>query len=259
VSIFPLQPRTPHDRRFACRERTPGRATLTIETLEGRALLSHLAHPPAPDASLHAADVQGLRAPHLNHPGPVLNEIGTGYAVKVPRFYPFYTGAKRGELNAAGARAFLDAGGNLHLVGIVSGKINATPKTAAQEEFYVWGIDRGNGKAPGPYPGRPHITLDSVVVVAVRQSGITGNVRDLRTGRVLPVSPKNITIDAYDVKIVLPARLLLSTGGTPTSVPKVNFSGRTTLTGNDFHNIASFAPEGRDFPIDLSGSGPRAH
>lgn len=248
----------PLRRPHAGGKRTPVRASVTIESLEGRALLSHLAQP-APHHPTIQAEVQGPRAPHQNHPGPILNEIGIGYAVKVPRFYPFYTGAKRAELNAAGARAFLDSNGNLNLVGIIAGQINKTPKTAAQNEFYVWGIDRGHGKIPGPFPGRPNITFDSVVVVAVTQQGVSGTVRDLDTGRSLAIPTGSITLNRDDVKVVLPAQLLLTAGGAPTSVPKVTFYPRSDLTPGNFKSIASFAPEGRDFPIDLNPHGPRNH
>ncbi|GAC1469351.1 MAG: hypothetical protein NVSMB9_13080 [Isosphaeraceae bacterium] len=239
----------------AGRKRRALRAIVKLEALEGRALLSHVVPHALSDQAVGTAEIHQLRARNP-HPGPILNEIGNGYAVKSPRFYDLYTGAKRAELNAAGARAFLDGRGNLQLVGIVAGPIFKTPQKAGQEEFYVWGIDRGNGRFPGPFPGKPNITFDSVVVVKVQQGGVTGVAQDLVTGKSIPIPASNISIGQFNVKVTLPIDQFTNPATLTSSVPKVNFWPRSALPPANFTTIASFAPEGSDFPIALTPGGP---
>ena len=192
----------------------PGvRLHVNLETLEGRALLSQVpvmhAAPAAQAGGQPAAFVQLPKHPH---PGPIVNNVGVGYAVKSPRFYEFYTGAYRAELNAAGMKATYDASGNLILTGIVAGPITTTPMTDAGSEYYVFGIDRGLSAGIAPFPGRPRIKYDALVAVEFTPGGVSGAVLDMSTGTVTQIDPSGIVVQggyqggfSQDFKVYVPA------------------------------------------------------
>ncbi len=247
--------------------RSPSRAGvrlhINLETLEGRALLSQVASQPAITTAQPAAQVHLPQSPH---PGPIVNHIGVGYAVKSPRFYELYTGAKRGELNAAAMKATYDAAGNLILTGIVAGPITTTPTSDAGSEYYVFGIDRGTTSAVAPFPGRPNIKYDALVAVAITPGGISGAVLDMTSNTVTPIDPSGIVVQngylggfPQDFKVYVPA----GTPGINSTVagaanPKVIFWAQDTPptavpTPSD---VASFAPDGRS--IFIAGGAGRA-
>jgi hypothetical protein len=183
--------------------------------------------------------------------------VGVGFAIKSPRLYPFYTGPKRGELNAAAAKAFLDGRGNAVLVGVVAGTINANPDTPDKSQFYVWEINRGLTAPTGLIPGRPGITFDAVVTISITPDGTTGYFQDLTTGAQTPLTADQIIVENDDVKAIIPAALLIPAGATPKVVPTVNFSGLDApFATSTFSDIASFVPEFRNFPLSF---GPIRH
>src|SRR5262249_36518215 len=150
--------------------------------------------------------------------------IGTGFAVKVPRFYPAYTGAKRTELDAAGAKGVLDPSGNLVLTGIVTANsIPQQPTSPSQESFYVFALNRGGAPAPGPIPGRPGITFDSVVTVAIEQTGITAAVTDLATGQTVPLSTADLLFKQNALQVTVPASVVSMFGPTGGGSLKATF------------------------------------
>jgi hypothetical protein len=216
-----------------------------LEPLEGRSLLSHMARGLAMSRSV-AVEVQNQLRPADPHPGPILNQVGVGHAIKVARLYPYYAGAKRGELDGAGAKAYLDGQGNLVLTGIVAGTINTAPTSAGQEEFYVFGINRGLAPAAGPFPGRPKIVFDSYVEVSVQQTGTSAAYVDLTNGQITPLPASSVLLGMDNVKVAVPTAVL---GSTVTITPTVNFWAQDTQAVGDYHHIASFAPEFRNFTI----------
>lgn len=245
----PLRPFGPVPRREGepGRKRRSSRAAVSVESLEGRALLSHV--------SLHARSAPPIIFPHPAdpHPGPILNEVGTGFAVKSARFYPGYTGSKqRTDLNAAGAKGVIDFQGNLVLTGIVvANQVNQAPTSASQESFYTFAIDRGGAAFPGPIPGRPGIKFDTLVTVAIQQTGITAAVTDLNTGIVTPVSTSNLLFKQNALQITVPASVVTTFGTTGPGRITATFWASSSPNPNDFQSIASFAPEFRGFPIAL--------
>jgi hypothetical protein len=230
-----------------------------LETLEGRALLSH-AHAAATLVTAQPAALVHL--PQRPHPGPIVNWVGVGYAVKSPRFYELYTGKIDAVLNAAGMKATYDEPGNLVLTGIVAGQITSTPQSVAQSEYYVFGIDHGLTTGPGPFPGRPNIRYDAIVAVSFTPEGVRGFVLDLVNNVLTPLTADNILNQGFDFKVFVPA-------GTPgigsTSAgtnPKVVFWAQDAppTPHPAPQDIASFAPDGRTIPIaGAPGQKPPPH
>ena len=248
-------------RAGAVRNRYSTSAQVAVEALEGRALLSHmsLAHAlPAHHPVASVADVSlAIPTPPHIHRGPILAQHGVGFVAKVPRFYPYYEGVKRGEINAAGAKAFTDRQGvNVTFVGIVAGTINAQPKTADKAEYYLFVVDRGLTPGPGPFPGRPNIKFDSIVYVAITPAGTTGLVQDLSTGVQTTLTTNQITVSTDNIHVTVPTTLFIPAGRSPTVTPTVNFIPLDAPLPGNFINVTSFASEFRNFPVSF---GPIAH
>ena len=231
-----------------------------LEPLEGRALLSTVHAAALQRAAARSADVLPLTTPvpvRTLHPGPIHNEIGVGFAVKSPRFYPFYAGARRGELNAAGAKAFVDPQGNAILVGIVAGTINDKPETVDDSENYVWLIDRGlSGGGPGPFPRRPLIKFDAIVAVSITPDGTSGFTQDLASGVSTPLATDQISVGTDSIKVAVPTSQFVPPGSTLSVTPTVNFAPLGSAPTDGTLDVTSFASEFRNFPISL---GPIPH
>jgi len=261
------------DEEVRSASRAGGRRQINLETLEGRALLSHLLTPkahqaastPTPGPAVDVAPAP-VALPRRPHPGPIVNNFGVGFAVKSPRFYEFYKGALRPELNAAGMKATFDTSGNLVLTGIVAGLITKTPKTADASEYYVFGIDRGLSGGIAPFPGRPRIRYDALVGVALTPGGAVASVFDMHTNTVTPISPSGIVVQggylggfSQDFKVYVPAGTPGISGPVVGAVnPKVVFWAQDTLPSGSPNpaDVASFAPDGRTIRI-AGGVGQR--
>ena len=102
-----------------------------------------------------------------------------GIVTKAPHFYEDYVGPKLAQLNAVAAAGERLPNGNFEFVGVNQGAID--PKVPAT---YVFGIDR-SGKLPtGPFPGRPDIRFDALVVVTLTPGQApTASVTDLTTSK----------------------------------------------------------------------------
>jgi hypothetical protein len=259
---FPFKfPNLVRDEEVRSASRAGGRRQINLETLEGRALLSHVLTPKAAPYLGPAVDVAPapVHLPVHPHPGPIVNNFGVGYAVKSPRFYEFYKGAHRAELNAAGMKATYDAAGNLVLTGIVAGPITQTPTTTDASEYYVFGIDRGLSGGLAPFPGRPRIRYDALVGVAFTPGGVAASVLDLHTNTVTNLSPSAVVVQGgyqgglpEDFKVWVPAGTPGITGPVVGAAnPKVVFWAQDALptASPNPADIASFAPDGRSIPI----------
>ncbi len=247
--------------------RSPSRPVVSLhvnlESLEGRALLSHV---PAAVAPIY----QGPKHPH---PGPIKNEFGVGFAVKSPRFYEYYTGPLQANINAAGMKATYDASGNLILTGIVAGPNNAMASGPQPDAHYMFLINHGGTTGTGPFPDRPNIQYDAYVAVNVTSTGVSAAVVDGVTGTITPISPSGIVIQgslpqggqADDFKVYVPA-------GTPGIAPSASGNPTVAFVGLDADplaspfstpdpsTIASFAPEGREVLIaGGAGMAPKPH
>jgi hypothetical protein len=142
---------------------------LAVEGLDQRCL------PSAGVIQAPAAHAAGIRANDFESHGVV---------VKKPMFYEDYVGPKLAQLNAVAAAGELLPNGSFKFVGVNQGAID--PKVQAT---YVFGIDRSGKLGTGPFPGRPDITFDAVVVIKlVPGQAPTASVTDLanHTTTVLP-------------------------------------------------------------------------
>lgn len=232
------------------RRRSSTRATMQVERLEGRALLSKGPGYGIGESTLRA--IYGEPVPPDPHPGPIHNIVGNGYAIKSARFYPEYFGPRETELNVASAIAVAPGDGTLQLNGQVVLPINTAPTDSSGDAYYMWAINRGGATSPGPIPGRPDITFDAVVIVAVQPTGVTAYVQDLGNGSApvqLPTS--DFAINNFTLRVSVPLSLLPATGGaTDPSQYTVNFSAwdQNPLTANN-HALASMVPEFRNFSV----------
>lgn len=231
-------------------KRAPRRRVPTLDgmdILEGRRLLS----------SAHAAAEHGGSSGH-GHDGDV---HGNGEVRKDPHFYELYQGPKRADLNVVAASARFKENQGLVLRGEMAGKINATPATADDNSFFVFGINRGSALAAtnAPFANRPNIKFDALVIVTVSNTtGVTASVRDLVTGVGTNLSPDAVKITGRHIQVTVdPALLPVPAGGKPTSEWTFNLWPRssTTVVPPGTTNIASFIPENAMAPI----AGPGGH
>jgi hypothetical protein len=232
------------------RRRSAIRAAIQVETLEGRALLSKGPGHGIGEATLTAN--YGEPVPPDPHPGPIHNIVGNGYAIKSARFYPEFCGSRLAELNVASSIAVAPGDGTLQLNGQVVLPINTQPSDDSQDAFYLFAINRGGAKSPGPIPGRPGILFDAAVLVAVQPSGITAFVKNLNNKSAPTQLPSSdVAINGFTVRVSVPLKLLPATGGaTDPSQYSVNFSawnGNPLTAGH--HSLASMVPEFRNFQV----------
>jgi hypothetical protein len=159
----------------------------------------------------------------------------TGVATKKPHFYELYTGPKWAELNGVRASGELSASGNFTFTGTVQGKINKGPAV------YVWGIDRNGNLASGPFPGRPNIKFDAVVIVSLDSSlAVTAKVVDLAHGNVTALASTAVRIHGKTVSVSVAGSMLPSTGLNPS---QYQFDFWPEDGGAGPSAIASFVPE----------------
>jgi hypothetical protein len=171
----------------------------------------------------------------------------SGVIHKAPRFYEHYTGPKLAGLNAVGASGELAPSGTFTFRGTNQGRIGPVPAV------YAFGIDRGGATHPGPFPDRPGVTFDAVVVVTLGASSAAPSARvvDLANRTETPLPSGSARVHGRQVEVVVPASLLPSTGSDPAHY-RYNYwpeDGRSTAP----EDVASFAPEFTTAPVGSSG------
>jgi hypothetical protein len=172
------------------------------------------------------------------------DEGPTGVVVKAPHFYENYVGPKLPQLNAVAAAGELLPDGSFLFAGVNQGKIDPTvPQT------YVWGVDR-NGKLPtGPFPGRPDIRFDAVVVLTLKPGQpTTASVVDLTTFKTTVLPAGTFLAEGRLVAVAVPAAALPTTGLAP-ALYKFNYWPEDG--GQGATHIASFAPEFNDAQVGV--------
>ncbi|QEH38378.1 hypothetical protein OJF2_69790 [Aquisphaera giovannonii] len=231
-------------RRMRPRTNRRPRVRADLELLEGRALLSYLVvEKGGRVVPVHVSDARRGQPLYSN-----------GLAVKkAPQFYSAYTGPRLPSLNGVRATGYVQ-GTSLILSGTVAGSIAAHPTQASEQATYTFGIDRGGSSKTGPFPGRPHIRFDSVVVAQVTTKGIAAYVQinDPRTNqpgttpKALPSSAVTVSGDEIAVKVPLS---MLPSSGHAMNQWNVNFFTRNPNQKATFRGIASFTPEFTSFQI----------
>jgi hypothetical protein len=232
--------------RQTARRRTTRKLSISVESLEGRALLSGfhgLARQHEHMALANHAEIAMFGAQHRPLGQQVAMSVmldakkqkgPTGVVTKKARFYEFYTGPKLAELNTVGASVKLSRDGSTFaFTGKVKGNINDPVAV------YVWGIDRSGSLGTGPFQGRPNIRFDAVVTVSLDASLTpTATVIDLKTFNRTTLSAGSAKIQGKKITVTVPSSLLPSTG-LATSQYRFNF-WPDNMSEN---GVASFAPE----------------
>ena len=209
-----------------------------VEALEARQVLSL----GAAAAGLVPAEVQAQR-------------VAAGTVVKVPRFYQFYAGPRRADLDVASGGAVATPGKSLVLTGVMAGAIDAHPAHASADSSYVFGINRGSPGAVAPFFQRPGVRFDAVVTVKVAHvGGISATVVDLVTGKATRLPLSDVAISGRTVRVSVPLSLLPTPAG-GVSLGRYTFNlwpESDPLTGRQrahASDVASFLPESSDAPI----------
>jgi len=242
-----MQSTQEQNHRQGARPRTRRKASISVEPLEQRALLSGFralaanhVHGPLP--------VMGLVVNHYEAHHQVTNSVvelarrPTGIVTKRPHFYEFYTGEKAKSVNATRASVILSTSSNTFTF---TGKLQGTINDSG--DIYVWGIDRNGQLGPGPFQGRPNIKFDAVVVVTLNDSLTpTAQVIDLKSGTMTTLSAGSTSIRGKTVKVVVPATLLPSTGLAPSQYRFNFWPDYDTQTA-----VASFLPEFTDAQVGV--------
>jgi hypothetical protein len=228
---------------MAKRSRTARRPVPGAEALEGRALTSYLIVPRG----------QGFVPVHVSDARRDEPLFGNGLAAKhAPHFYPLYAGPQLPELNGLRAAAYV-SGKDLVLSGTVAGPIAAAASGAAQDASFCFGVDRGGASKQGPFPGRPRVRFDAVVVASVVNGKVSATLQlnDPRTN--LPGTPKalaasSVAIAGDTVTVTVPLSMIPSSGHAMDQW-NVNFFTRDPDLKSNVRNVASFTPEYTDFQV----------
>jgi hypothetical protein len=220
------------DRRRSSGRRRGKDASISVETLEGRALLSLYGPMNPPRVPSGPTQVHHPRQP-------------SGIVTKSPHFYESYTGPKLAELNAVKASAMLSSSGTFTFTGTNQGPIKTAPAV------FVWGIDRSGNLPPGPFTGRPNVKFDAVVVVSLDSSLTpTATVMDLTHGTTATLPAGSAHVSGRTVSVTVPESLLPSTGLAPSQY-RFNYwpeDGGPPVSSS----VASFAPENTTAQVGLT-------
>jgi uncharacterized protein (TIGR03118 family) len=159
-----------------------------------------------------------------------------GVVVKTPQFYEHYVGPQLAQLNATAAAGERLSNGDFEFVGVNQGTINTKVQST-----YVFGIDRNGKLGPGPFPGRPDIRFDALVVVTLTPGKApSASVIDLTTNTSKSLPKRSLVIQGQTIAVNVPKAFLPSTGLDPSQY-RFNY---WTEDGNPGPtHIASFAPE----------------
>jgi hypothetical protein len=217
--------------REALRPRRPARRrslSVAVEGLDQRSLLSA-----GLTNTLANASAEVFRQNDIERGGVVIQK---------PVFYEDYVGPKLAQLDAVAASGQLLRNGNFHFAGLNVGVINrSVPAT------YVFGVDRSGTLPTGPFPGRPDIRFDALVVIKlVPGQTPTVTVMDKVSNKNTVVANPDLVIAGRAVEVTIPGNLLPSTGLTPSHYryaywPEDGQAGST--------HISSFAPTFHDIQV----------
>jgi hypothetical protein len=256
----------------------------TVESLEGRALLSGAAHAlprvahsvmisqvhssgiktsSAGSAAVMNAIFGGMGSEFIKliqrevkNLGSVLSHFMSGrlsqysvpgLTVKTPTVQPQFIGQPYDQLLPTAAGALVLKGNVVELGAIMRGPFH-DPNTS----YYVFALNRGAGASLGPtFSARPAITPDALVTLTVGPFGssATGTITDLANHTTQTIAPSSIKIIGPTVRVFLNTSQFPSTG-LPLPKYKFAFWTQTQLAG-DITTVADFAPESTMIPIGV--------
>ncbi|MEO6810511.1 MAG: hypothetical protein ABI353_15455 [Isosphaeraceae bacterium] len=235
-----------------------------LESLEGRALLSASgafgrSHPGANPAEFGPAtsgtnlarpsvDAQRSQPWHegrrISTHNPLREQIFDGTVLKQPMFYKLYNGPKLPSLNGTKATARLIPGEGFVFTGTMAGPIDP-----AEPALYVFGVNRGGAKAPGPFPQRAMVFFDSVVTVANGPTGPSATVtlldKDGNPATITNLPNQDVEVSGSTVSVTVKPALLppTSTPRTRLKLTQYRFTFWTRTESGPPNTIASFVPE----------------
>ena len=157
-------------------------------------------------------------------------------------FLPTYAGPRNADLDVASVRFTFDGRETFQLVSTSFGAIGTTPGAA-----FVWGIDRGDGRADFARLGLPNVRFD--FLAAVVPDG-TSFYLDLVTGQQGVIAPSAVSFAGSFLQVTLSAALLPSHGLAPTAYT-ANLWPRSRAV---FHDdvISDFAPDDRNVTVQVT-------
>jgi len=170
-----------------------------------------------------------------------------GLTVRTPGVQPQFVGQPYDQLlpTAAGAAVFKN--NVVELGAIMRGPFH-NPETS----YYVWGMNRGAGQSLGPiFASRPGITPDLLVSLTVGPFGstATGKITDLTKDTEQEIPSSSIQIRGPVVRVFLNANQFPSAG---LPLQKYRFAFWTqTRPVRDISTVPSFAPDASMIPIGV--------
>jgi hypothetical protein len=267
--------------RNTCRGR---KARFSVETLEGRQLLSGLDPSLLQSAGARAALIRNVRPTaittdpaavsaildavrggagsewatlirrQVRNPQAVVRQFvsgriasysATGITFRTPAEQSQFTGRPYDQLLPIAAGGAVFRNNVMEFATILRGEFR-DPDTS----YYVFAVDRGAGRSLGAtFASRPGVTPDALVTITVGPYGSspTGEIRDLTDGSTQAIDPSRIAIRGATLRVFLDASQLPSRGA---QLARYRFATWTqTQPGADLANVASFAPDGSMIPI----------
>jgi len=264
--------------------RAPRKARISVETLEGRALLSGLDPSLLQAGAARAALVRNVKSAAITTDpaavSAILNALGggigsewatlirrqvrnpqsvvrqfvtgrfssnsaTGITFRTPAEQPQFTGRPYDQLLPIAAGGAVFRSNVMEFATILRGEFR-NPDTS----YYVFAVDRGAGRSLGAtFASRPGITPDALVTITVGPFGSspTGEIRDLTDGSTQAIDPSRIAIRGATLRVFLDSSQLPSRGA---QLARYRFALWTqTQPGADIANVASFAPDASMIPI----------
>jgi hypothetical protein len=151
-------------------------------------------------------------------------------------FYALYGGERRAALDAIQATGEYTAAVDT----FTFAALMAGPIVTGQDNYYVWGVDRG-GATFAPFPQEPNVKFNAVVVVEAQAEGGVNASVVLIPGATTPLQASAVHIDGAKITVSIPAALLPSTGSGPAGY-RWNLWPRDEVGGPP-SQVAKFIPE----------------
>jgi len=151
-------------------------------------------------------------------------------------FYPLFTGEQRAALDPIQATGEFTASVDT----LTFTALTAGPIQSGQDNFYIWGVNRGSATS-APFPQEPNVIFDAVVVVHVLPEGGVNASVTLLPGAAAPLNASAVQIDGAKITVSIPASILPSTGSSPSGY-RWDFWTRDAV-GGPTSQLAKFIPD----------------
>lgn len=164
-------------------------------------------------------------------------------------FFAPFIGLKRPALDPIEATGEFSAANNT----LTFTALAAGPIATGQDNYFAWGIDRGNA-AIAPFTGEPNVKFNALLVVEAQAEG--GLNVSINLGKGLPFTQlpaSDARIDGNKITVSIPATVLPSTGLQPSGM-LWNLWTQDQLQAVTPH-VAAFIPDNQMVPL-LPGNEP---